>query len=106
MLTLTKTMLEKSIIDCNAACREEARKMGVDFDAMAPGDKVEIPASFFDFANDEFAGETVIRFYRTKNARGDRRISIKGLRQLAIIGDKVTITYTGAKTLPIVSIGE
>jgi hypothetical protein len=85
MITLTKTMLEKSIIDCNAACREIACRVEVNFNTMAPGDRATVPAVFAD------GSETEVRFYKTNNARGDRRISIKGLNKRASIGDVVTL---------------
>jgi len=87
MLKLTKTMLEKSIIDCNAACREYAKtELGIDFEKLACGEKRAVPARYIA------TGETSeIRFYRTNNARGDRRISIKGIRKNADIGDTVVL---------------
>jgi len=88
MIKLTKTMLEKSIIDCNKACRDVALHCGVGFATMAPGDRDIVPAMI------NGAGSEV-RFYRTNTARGDRRISIKGLKQVAGIGDTV-ILYAGS----------
>jgi len=93
MIKLTKTMLDKSIIDCNAACRAVALEMGVDFEKMAPGDRVTVPAKF------GFTTDSEIRFYRTNNARGDRRISIKGLKQKANIGNTVLLHVSAGMIL-------
>ena len=90
MITLTKTMLDKSIIDCNAACREVALSCGVNFDKMAPGDRETVPAMFINGAGDNLE-KSEVRFYRTNNARGDRRISIKGIKNHASAGDVVLL---------------
>ena len=92
MIKLTKTMLEKSIIDCNAACREVALSAGVDFAAMAPGDRMTVPAVWTDYTGQPLE-DSEVRFYRTNNARGDRRISIKGIRQKAEIGNIVHLYF-------------
>ena len=94
MIKLTKTMLDKSIIDCNAACRAIALQVGVDFETMAPGDRAIVPAKFWDLTTD-----SEIRFYRTNNARGDRRISIKGLKQKANIGNTVLLHVSAGEIL-------
>lgn len=96
MIKLTNTMLNKSIIDCNKACREVALQCGVDFDKMAPGDRAVVPAMINGTG-------TEVRFYRTNNARGDRRISIKGLKQFADVGDTVVL-YTGSGGVLTVSV--
>jgi hypothetical protein len=44
-----------------------------------------LPASLAD------GTESEVRFYKTNNARGDRRISIKGLKQKASAGDVVVL---------------
>ena len=95
MITLTKTMLDKSIIDCNKACRETAAMVGVNFDKMAPGDRAPVPAYWADNV------ETEIRFYRTNNARGDRRISIAGLKKRAVIGNVITLAVMAHGALKI-----
>jgi hypothetical protein len=98
MITLTKTMLEKSIIDCNKACREVALSCGVDFEKMAPGDRAVICGGFIGGP----WTATEIRFYRTNNARGDRRISIKGLKQKASAGDVVRLRATKAGNIHVI----
>jgi hypothetical protein len=87
LLKLTKTMLEKAIIDANASVRNFSKLCGVDFDHMQSGDKHSLEAEFLD------GTPTKISFYRTRNARGDRRLSIKGIKQQASESDTVAITF-------------
>ena len=87
IIRLTKTMLEKAIIDANTSIRNFSKLCGVDFDNMQSGDRQTIQAEFLD------GTETTLNFYRTKNDRGDRRFSIKGIKQQAQIGDTVAITF-------------
>tara|TARA_R100001129_G_scaffold49511_1_gene34233 strand:- start:3515 stop:3838 length:324 start_codon:yes stop_codon:yes gene_type:complete len=88
-IKLTKTMLDKHIIDANNSVREFVKNVGVVFDDMASGDSHHFVAEFKKqkpTANDLV---TVVRCYRTKNARGDRRISIKDIKKHAQVGDVV-----------------
>tara|TARA_R100000995_G_C3481454_1_gene124185 strand:- start:2351 stop:2737 length:387 start_codon:yes stop_codon:yes gene_type:complete len=87
IIRLTRTMLEKAIIDANASIRNFSKLCGVNFDEMNSGDRQTIKAAFLD------GTETQLSFYRTKNARGDRRFSIKGIKQQAKEGDTVAITF-------------
>ena len=87
LLKLTKTMLDKSIIDANASVRNFSKLCGIDFADMESGDKHSLDAEFLD------GTQTKISFYRTKNERGDRRISIKGIKQQASEGDTVALTF-------------
>ena len=93
VIKLTKTMLNKHIIDANASVREWAKLSGVDYAKMKCGEKHSISAEFTD------GTETVLNLYRTNNARGDRRISIKGIKAQAEIGDTVTFTLKGHKVI-------
>ena len=86
ILKLTKTMLDKHIIDANASVRAFARLLGIDYSNMAKGQKVTVDAEFLD------AGRTTLSFYRTAN-RGDRRFSIKGVKSFASVGDTLAITF-------------
>lgn len=86
ILKLTKTMLEKHIIDANASVRAFARLLGVDYGEMSKGQKVTVEAEFLD------SGPTTLSFYRTAN-RGDRRFSIKGVKSFANVGDTLAITF-------------
>ena len=85
-IRLSKTMLDKSIIDANKSVRDLALNFGIDFDKMKNGDKYEVLA-FFDDTNQE----SVVRFYKTIN-RGDRRVSIKSIKQYANIGDLIALS--------------
>ena len=84
-LRLTKTMLEKSIIDANSSLRAFAYHFGVDFTEMEHGEKRFIDAAFED------GTECRLSFYRTVN-RGDRRFSCSGLRKRADVGDLIALT--------------
>ena len=85
-IRLSKTMLDKSIIDANKSVRDLALNFGIDFDKMKNGDKYEVLARF-----DDTNQESVVRFYKTIN-RGDRRISIKSIKQYASIGDLIALS--------------
>jgi hypothetical protein len=88
-IKLTKTMLDKAIIDANKSVREFVKVFGVDFAKMKSGDRATLEAKFVD------GTETVINLYRTNNARGDRRISIKGIKAQADVGNVVSIRKKG-----------
>tara|TARA_Y100001938_G_C8023366_1_gene396604 strand:- start:437 stop:832 length:396 start_codon:yes stop_codon:yes gene_type:complete len=85
-IRLSKTMLDKSIIDANKSVRNLALNFGIDFDKMKNGDKYEVLARF-----DDTNQESVVRFYKTIN-RGDRRVSIKSIKQYASIGDLIALS--------------
>jgi len=84
-IKLTKTMLEKAIIDANSSVREFAFLQGIDYTDMQSGDRHQLTAFFAD------GSETVINLYKTNNARGDRRISIKGIKKHFNAGNILTI---------------
>ena len=86
-ITLTRTMLEKAIIDANTSIRNFSKLVGVNFDDMKSGDRAQIQAAFLD------GTATTLSFYRTRNNRGDRRFSIQGIKKQADIGDTVAITF-------------
>jgi hypothetical protein len=122
-IRLSKTMLDKSIIDANKSVRDLALNFGIDFDKMKNGDKYEVLARFddpekyeiipcnngvgeweispthetFDTRQEaeealkKYNQESVVRFYKTIN-RGDRRVSIKGIKQYANIGDLIALS--------------
>ena len=85
-IRLSKTMLDKSIIDANKSVRDLALNFGIDFDKMKNGDKYEVLARF-----DDINQESVVRFYKTIN-RGDRRVSIKNIKKFAEIGDLIALS--------------
>lgn len=85
-LHLTKTMLDKHIIDANASIRNFARVFDIDMDKMKAGEKFEINATYLD------GTETVLNFYRSKT-RGDKRFSCKGIKSRVSAGDTLALTY-------------
>ena len=83
-LTLTKTMLEKAIIDANASVRQFGRLFNVVYEDMKAGNRVQLDAEFLD------GSRTTLSFYKTRN-RGDRRFSIRGIKKQAEIGDTIAL---------------
>ena len=89
--TVTKTILNKSIQDCNSAMRDLLKESGVvDYDAMTAGDRVELKGFF----SDEI--ETKISAYRA-NKRGDKRIWFSGLKKYASTGDVMALCVDNGK---------
>lgn len=85
-ITLTKTMLDKHIIDANASVRRWAMvAYGVDYASLR--EKVEVEAIVV--TPDDKLHETVVRFYVT--ARGDRRVSIQNIKRIASVGDTLRL---------------
>jgi len=85
ILKLTRTMLEKHIIDANASVRKFGELLGIDYQNIAAGDRVKIPAKFYE------GDITYLCFYKTK--RGDKRFSVHGLKANASAGDTIAITF-------------
>jgi hypothetical protein len=83
-LVLTKTMLEKAIIDANASVRQFGRLFGVVYEDMKAGNREQLEAEFLD------GSRTTLSFYKTRN-RGDRRFSIRGIKKQAEIGDTIAL---------------
>lgn len=91
-LKVTKTMLDKCIIDANASIRQLARLFGVDYDELKPlskwrndSEKVKVPSLLCN------GTEATVTFYKT--ARGDRRISIQKIKEIAGAGDTLELTW-------------
>ncbi len=90
-IKLTKTMLNKSIIDANKSVREfleqeldyAYEKLEADVDGKYYG-------KYWCHALYEDDTPTIVSFYKSKT-RGDRRISIKNLRKFAAEGDTVKL---------------
>lgn len=87
-LKITKTMLDKSIIDANQSIRQLARLFGVDYDDMQPMERVRIP---YISSVSTSESSTVVTFYKT--ARGDRRISIQKIKEIAGEGDTLSLMW-------------
>lgn len=80
-ITLTKTMLDKHIIDANKTVID----LFICYDDMMPGESVTYDGECFTHLD-----LLRIRCYRAKS-RGDRRISISGLKKRATVGDEIWI---------------
>jgi len=86
-LRLTNTMLNKSIIDANESIRKFAKLFGIDFNFMEKGQKHKLLAYY-----DDDDSVCTLSFYKTVN-RGDRRLSISGIRKKAQVNDLIALTY-------------
>lgn len=91
-IKLTKTMLDKSIIDANKSVREFLEKE-LDY----AYDKLEADVSDGKYYHNYWCNAlyeddtpTIVTFYKSRT-RGDRRISIKNLRKFAQEGDTVKL---------------
>jgi len=93
-IKLTKTMIDKHIIDANASVRKFSRLYDVDYDNMSNGDKVSIDAKYED------GTPCKVNFYRTQS-RSDRRVSISGIKKQANVGDTIAITLINNDTIII-----
>lgn len=90
-LRLTNTMLNKSIIDANTSIRRFAKLFEIDFETMVNGEKHGLSASYEDGTNCNLS------FYKTVN-RGDRRLSISGIKKQAQEKDLIAFNYVLDKT--------
>ena len=91
--TVTKTILNKSIQDCNSAMRSLLKDSGiVDYDSLSAGERVELQGFFVD------GTETKISAYRAKN-RGDKRIWFSGLKKYAKPGDVMALVVENGKLI-------
>ena len=90
-LRLTNTMLNKSIIDANTSIRRFAKLFEIDFETMLNGEKHSLSASYEDGTNCNLS------FYKTVN-RGDRRLSISGIKKQAQEKDLIAFNYVLDKT--------
>ena len=83
-LFLTKTMLNKSIIDANKSILIFTAMMELNYDNMVVGHKYSYPAVFKDGTKSQ------VNFYKTK--RGDKRLSVKHLKSKAEAGKVLQFT--------------
>ena len=111
-IRLTKTMLEKSIIDANKDVRQFLYNVfGVTYDMFKLKSRVRngyqdvgyeplvFDAEFASSVDDiDKHGHTEIRFYKA-SGRGDPRFSVKNLRKMADVGDYMCVeeAYVGSK---------
>jgi len=91
-IKLTKTMLDKSIIDANKSVRDFLEQE-LDYSY----DKLEADVSDGKYYHNYWCNAlyeddtpTIVTFYKSRT-RGDRRISIKNLRKFAEEGDTVKL---------------
>ena len=90
-IKLTKTMLDKSIIDANKSVREFLEKeLDYAYDKMEANVDGKYYGSYWCHALYEDDTSTIVTFYKSRT-RGDRRISIKNLRKFAEEGDTVKL---------------
>jgi hypothetical protein len=88
---VTRTILNKSIQDCNVALRDLLKREGViDYAELEPGDKVTLNGVYSD------GTETTISAYRAKT-RGDKRIWFNNLKNHADAGDIMALMIRGGK---------
>ena len=84
-IKLTKTMLDKNIIDANKSVQQFlVEELEHSFDELDAGDKMPVPSLYEDDT------PTTVTFYKAKG-RGDKRVSIKNLRKFAEEGDTVKL---------------
>ena len=79
-------MLDKHIIDANVSIQKLALLLGVDMSKLVAGDKVELVGEYTD------GTPCKIRLYRAA-ARGDKRVSISGLKYRAAAGQDIALSY-------------
>ena len=88
LIKLTKTMLDKCIIDANKTVVDFALQLGIDYAKMECGEKILVDAVIdISFFLKDIHKDTVINFYRVNNSRGDKRISIKDIKHYASVGN-------------------
>ena len=86
-IKLTKTMLNKSIIDANKSVQQfldYVTELENTYDTLASGESMTVGALY------ENDSPTFVNFYRAKG-RGDKRISIQNLRKFAEEGDTIKL---------------
>lgn len=80
-IKLTKTMLNKSIIDANKSVQQFLKEELLHtYDDLEAGEKLKVPSLYED------GTRTTVTFYKAKG-RGDKRISVQNLRKFASEGD-------------------
>jgi hypothetical protein len=98
-IKLTKTMLDKSIIDANKTVRELLdNDFGMSYDDpfftrewYDPEAERSLRNAFIVIGEYADGTEANIKFYRSVK-RGDKRISIQKLKQYAEVGDTIILT--------------
>tara|TARA_Y100000592_G_scaffold17343_1_gene25946 strand:- start:1096 stop:1431 length:336 start_codon:yes stop_codon:yes gene_type:complete len=88
IIRLTNTMLNKSIIDANKTVCDLAEEFDFKYSDADAGDRFELVGKYKDNT------KCKVSFYKAKG-RGDKRISITGLKKFAEVGDTVTLKTRG-----------
>jgi len=89
-INVTKTMLEKSICDCNQSVRDYLRtKNIIDYNKLELGERHTFPATLK--VRGQKAQDCVVSCYRA-NGRGDKRIWVTKVRKFAEQGDVLTFS--------------
>ena len=92
-IKLTKTMLNKSIIDANKSVREFLEKeLDYAYDKLEADVDGKYYGKYWCHALYEDDTPTIVTFYKSQT-RGDRRVSIKNLRKFAEEGDTVKLRH-------------
>ncbi len=79
-IKLTKTMLNKSIIDANKSVQQFLKEELLHtYDDLEAGEKLKVPSLYED------GTRTTVTFYKAKG-RGDKRISVQNLRKGDTLG--------------------
>ena len=94
VIKLTKTMLDKHIIDANKSVIDLAQSIGINYSDLKAGEKITIEGCF------DNKNPCKVSFYKTKT-RGDKRFSISGLKKEAVAGDTVAIQKNSEGALVI-----
>jgi hypothetical protein len=105
VLTLTKTMLSKKIIDATEPIREMLKQTGAhDFGGQGQGEKSEVPAVLVS-VSDSVAARVVteVSLYRPPS-KPDPRFWLHGLRGHSSFGDSLAIGVTVDRTIVAVNL--
>ena len=94
VIKLTKTMLDKHIIDANKSVIELAESIGINYTDLKAGEKITIEGCY------DNKNPCKVSFYKTKS-RGDKRFSISGIKKEAAVGDTVAIQKNAKGALVI-----
>lgn len=90
-IRLTETMINKYIIDAKQDTQKLAALFGVNYADIEKGQKVTVQAVWHD------GMACSVTFYKAKT-RGDKRISISGLKRKARTGDLIGLSYVTDQT--------
>ena len=87
-IQLTETMLNKSIIDANKTVCDFAEQFDFKYNEVDAGERFELVGKYKDNT------KCKVSFYKSKG-RGDKRISITGLKKIAKAGDTIILGNRG-----------